>query len=100
MSKRRPIATSVVTAPELHALATSVGEVWAAEVASSLRAVDRAVTGAWPGTLGEARMRIRLAIRIALERPLADELSRIATIAARGAWKAVAETEADPDVGD
>ena len=100
MSKRRPAATSVVTAPELHALATSVGEIWAAEVASSLRAVDRAVTGAWPGTLGEARMRIRLAIRIALERSLADELGRIATVAARGAWKLVAETEHEPDIGD
>jgi hypothetical protein len=100
MSKRRPVATSVVTAPELHSLATSVGELWAEEVASSLRAADRAVTGAWPGTLGEARMRIRLAIRIALERPLVDELGRIATNAARGAWKAVAETEREPDVGD
>lgn len=91
--KRLPSPPPPDLAPELEAIATAVGEMWAAEVASSLRAVNRELVGEWPGTLGEARMRIRLATRIALERFMTDTLARVAIVAARRSWKLVCEAD-------
>lgn len=61
---------------ELRPLATAIGESWAAELVHSLRSDHREVVGEWPGTLGEARMRIRAL----------DELARVANLAARRGW--------------
>lgn len=80
---------------DLSPLATAIGAAWANELVSSLRAVDREVIGAWPGTLGEAKMRIRHAVRAKLELSVIDELARVAYLAARRGWQAV--TAPDPE---
>jgi hypothetical protein len=82
---------------EMDGLATAnaIGAAWANELMTSLRAVDREVIGAWPGTLGEARMRIRHAMRTKLELSVIDELARAAYVAARRGWQA--HTTPDPE---
>ena len=71
---------------ELRPLATAIGESWAAELVHSLRSGHRDVVGEWPGTLGEARMRIRVAFRRHIDARLLDELARVANLAARRGW--------------
>ena len=68
---------------ELRPLATAIGESWAAELVHSLRSDHRDVVGEWPGTLGEARMRIRVAFRRHIDARFLDELARVANLAAR-----------------
>lgn len=78
---------------ELHPLAIAVGEAWASELVRSLRADDREIIGSWPGTLREARMRIRVALRSDLDLHMLDELARVAYIAARRGWTEVSEPD-------
>jgi hypothetical protein len=80
--------------PDLQAVATSVGELWAEELTRSLRADKREIAGGWPGTMGEARMRIRRELQIAIEPLVADDLARVAITAARRAWKVALEADA------
>ena len=75
--------------PDYHPIALAVGEAWATETVRALRQDDREIAGAWPGTLGEARMRIRVALRAKLEPQLLEELARIAYVAARRGWQEV-----------
>ena len=84
------------TQMELHPLAIAVGEGWASELVTSLRADDREIIGAWPGTLGEARMRIRGMLRTKLELPVIDELARVAYVAARRGWQEVSKPDPEP----
>lgn len=79
--------------PDFHPIATALGEAWAIEVADALRAEDREIIGAWPGTLREARMRIRLAVRTKLELELIEELARAAYLAAGKGWRKLAKTD-------
>ncbi len=79
--------------PDLQPIAIAIGEAWAIELVHSLRSVDREVIGAWPGTLREARMRVRLAVRTKLELPLIEELARVAYVAARRGWQQVSEPD-------
>ena len=79
---------------ELRPQAAAIGESWVAELVHSLRSDDRDIVGEWPGTLGEARMRIRVAFRRHIDARLLDELARVANLAARRAWQQVCE----PDV--
>jgi hypothetical protein len=72
-------------------MATAIGESWVAELVHSLRSDQRDIVGEWPGTLGEARMRIRVAFRSQidarlLDARLLDELARVANLAARRGW--------------
>jgi hypothetical protein len=78
---------------DLHPVA--IGEAWAHEIVRSLRSVDREIVGAWPGTMREARTRIRVAARTKLELRVIDELARVAYLAARRGWQEV--SEADPE---
>ena len=78
---------------DLQPIAIAVGEAWAVELVQSLRAVDRDVVGAWPGTLREARMRIRIALRSKLELHLIDELAHVAYLAARRGWQEVSQPD-------
>jgi hypothetical protein len=73
--------------PELHPLAIAVGEAWATELVRSLRADDREIIGSWPGTLREAHMRVRIALRSKLELAVIDELARVAYTTARDSWR-------------
>jgi hypothetical protein len=81
---------------DLHPFATAVGEAWAHELVRSLRSDDREIIGAWPGTLREARMRIRVALRSRLELHVIEELARVAYLAARRGWGELSEP--DPEV--
>lgn len=74
---------------ELEPIATAIGTAWAAELVRSLRSEHREVIGSWPGTIGEARMRIRVTFRKRLESVVLDELARVAYAAARRGWQAV-----------
>jgi hypothetical protein len=80
----------------LEALATRAGEHWASACADDLRRQGRAVNGAWPGTLTEARAHMVAALAGGVGTVSIDELralSRTAYGAARAAWRLVA----DPD---
>jgi hypothetical protein len=78
---------------DFEPIAVAVGEAWANEIVTSLRATDREVVGAWPGTLREARMRIRVALRTKLDLEVIEELARVAYVAARRGWKEVSEPD-------
>jgi hypothetical protein len=82
-------AVAEVAVPDYHPVALAVGEAWAHEIVHALRRDDREIVGAWPGTLGEARMRIRVALRSRLAPQLLEELARIAYVAARRGWQEV-----------
>ncbi|MGE0549128.1 MAG: hypothetical protein AB7O24_17405 [Kofleriaceae bacterium] len=81
------------TEPDFRSLAVAVGDAWARELVHSLRFDDREIIGAWPGTMREARMRIRLAIRSKLQLHLMEELARVAYVSARCGWQAVSKLD-------
>jgi hypothetical protein len=78
---------------DLSPIAIAIGEAWAIELVDSLRSEDREVVGAWPGTVREARMRVRLALRKKLELAVLDDLARVAYIAARRGWRSLSEPD-------
>lgn len=79
--------------PDFHPIAIAVGEAWANEIVRSLRSDDREIIGAWPGTLREARMRIRAALRARLDVEVVEELARVAYLAARRGWQEVSQPD-------
>ena len=81
---------------ELEPIAVAIGKAWAHECIEALRADDRGVIGAWPGTLTEARMRIRTTLRKKLEIALFEDLARIAYVAARRGWQEHSEHDCEP----
>lgn len=85
------------TQPDLHPIAVAVGEAWVTELVHSLQSDDREIIGAWPGTLREARMRIRVVLRSKLDLAVIEELARVAYVAARRGWHERAEP--DPEAG-
>jgi hypothetical protein len=85
-----------MTEPDFRPIAIAVGEAWAHEVVRSLRSDDREIIGAWPGTLREARMRTRVAVRSKLDLELVEELARVAYLAARRTWQEVSKV--DPEL--
>ena len=90
------IAVADVTAEaaaELSPIAASVGEAWAAELVQALRANERDVVGAWPGTMREARMRVLARLHRLLDLALLDELARLVIVAARREWHQVAQPD-------
>ena len=70
-------------------IANAIGEAWAAELVQSLRSEDREIIGAWPGTVAEARMRVRMALRKRLEKAVLEDLARVVYIAARRGWQSL-----------
>jgi hypothetical protein len=81
---------------DLEALASRAGEDWASTCAAELRRQRRAIAGAWPGTLTEARAHVLTALAggtraISIEDLRA--LSHTAYSAARAAWRQVAERD-------
>ena len=90
-------AGSAAPAPDALAdRASQIGEAWAREYVRELREQERAPVGAWPGTMREARMRVRSRLAIALEREQLDELARVANFAARRGWREVCEPDLEP----
>ncbi len=87
------VAATAVAAdaiPDFPSLATAIGKAWANELVSALHLEERDVVGPWPGTLGEARMRVLHALRVKLDTSELEKLARIANIAARNGWSGVA----------
>jgi len=90
------IAVADVTAEAdaaLSPIATAVGEAWAAELVRTLRANQREIIGAWPGTMREARMRVLARLHRHLDLDLLDELARLVTVAARREWHQVSQPD-------
>ena len=81
---------------DLEPMAIAIGQAWASEVVDSLRAVDREIVGAWPGTVREARMRIRLGLRSRVDLSVVEQLAHVAYLAARRGWLDVSEPDPEP----
>ena len=81
---------------DLVPIATSVGEAWASELVQGLRANAREIVGAWPGTMGEARMRVLARLQRKLDVRVLDDLARVATVAARREWQQVSQPDPEP----
>ncbi len=76
--------------------ASQIGEAWARELVLELREQERAPVGAWPGTMREARMRVRSRLDAGLDPERLDELARVANLAARRGWREVCEPDLEP----
>jgi hypothetical protein len=76
--------------------ASQIGEAWAREYVRELREQERAPVGGWPGTMREARMRVRSQLGIVLEPDRLEELARVANLAARHGWRKVCEPDLEP----
>ncbi len=63
------------------------------ELVHALRSDERDIIGGWPGTMSEARMRIRAAVRSKLELQLVEELAHVAYLAARGGWQRISNLD-------
>lgn len=78
-------------------VSSALGEAWARDVANALRAQDRTLVGAWPGTLREARTRVLVAVPVARQPSFDPEalqqLSRAVYDAARKCWDDLAEPD-------
>jgi len=80
---------AAVADPDLEPIATAIGRTWVLEVLEGLRSSDRDIEGGWPGTLGEARARVRAELRRPLAIDVIDSLARIAYATARQGWSNV-----------
>lgn len=78
-----------------------MGQRWADACVAELRAAERRLCGGWPGTMREARGRLRQAIgghEVADDRVAA--LASLTYKSARDAWQQVVEREPDPEGDD
>ena len=80
----------------LEPVAEAIGKAWATEVVHMLRSADRDIIGAWPGTLGEARMRVRAMVQVRLALDHGERLARIAYVAARRGWQELSSPDPEP----
>ena len=89
---------AVVTAesPGLKPIAMGIGEAWAHETIRALRADEREIVGGWPGTIGEAKMRVLAHLQHRLDLDVLTDLARVAIVAARREWLYVAERDPEP----
>jgi hypothetical protein len=76
--------------------ASQIGVAWAQEYVRALREQERGPVGAWPGTMGEARMRVRSQLAMLLDPERLEELARVANVAARRGWSDVCEPDLEP----
>jgi hypothetical protein len=90
-AKAKPVAAP--TAEQLAERASQIGAAWVHEFVTELRAQERPPTGAWPGTISEARRRVRARVEMMLDAQQLDELARVANYAARRSWKEVCEPD-------
>jgi hypothetical protein len=83
----------IAESPGLEPIAMAIGEAWAHEIVRTLREDEREIVGAWPGTISEAKMRVRARLDHALDLRVLAELARVVTEAARREWLRVAERD-------
>jgi hypothetical protein len=89
----------------LERAAATVGETWARGWLAELGSEGRSAAGGWPGTITQARSRVRAAVTAELARArfqpaAADEVDRIARAAyarAREVWLASAKADDSDD---
>jgi hypothetical protein len=85
-----------VTPDDLEAIATRAGRDWADAFTGELRRQHRAIAGAWPGTMTEARAHVLTALAAGARAISIEEvraLSRTAYRAARLVWSTVAQPD-------
>lgn len=81
----------------LEHLATAEGSAWASRSCDELRQQGRTITDGWPGTMSQARLRVRACVsgpqRLAatLSADDLDWLTRTVYLSAKAAWLALAE---------
>jgi hypothetical protein len=78
---------------ELATLATSIGQEWSQAYVRMLQEQQRAIIGAWPGTIREARRQVLARVKERLEPEQLDQLARITNLAARRGWETVSEPD-------
>jgi hypothetical protein len=85
----------------LERLAAAEGLAWASRSCEELRQQGRSVAGGWPGTLSQARLRVRACmtggagVDRALSRDDVDWLARTIYLTAKAEWLAQAEPGSD-----
>ena len=92
----------------LERAAVAVGENWARGWLAELGLEGRSAAGGWPGTISQARSRVRAVVTLELSRARfepagVEELDRTARAAyarARQVWLASAKADEDDSVGD
>lgn len=81
-------------------VSTALGEAWAHDVTSALRAQTRDIVGSWPGTMREARSRVLAGLpaarRSAFDAAALDALARAVYTVARRSWDAISEPDPEP----
>lgn len=95
MRAKRAIRTSC-SHDQLAALAAAIGEAWAGELLHGFRRNQRAILGPWPGTIGEARVRILAGLGRRLEPDTLDDLARLTAAAARTKWQQSSHVDPEP----
>jgi hypothetical protein len=60
-----------------------------------LRASKREIVGAWPGTIGEARMRALARVHRKLDLQVPDDLARVARLPARREWHLISQPDTE-----
>jgi hypothetical protein len=86
------MVTNVVADPVAN-IATRIGADWVVELVTTLRAQRRAVAGAWPGTMREARSRVVVALGGTYDRDELEACARSVYSAARSQWAQIAEPD-------
>ena len=76
-------------------IANDVGRAWVVELVEELEADERAIVGAWPGTLRQARIRVLARVGRTVDLGRLDELARIAQLVAKQRWQQI--TQPDPE---
>lgn len=92
----KPAARKISAA--LQRAVQGAGEAWAVDSANALRDEGRQVTGGWPGTISEARQRVRtcaLLQGVCMNSEDLETLTRVAYETAKKVWLARSERVSD-----
>lgn len=95
-SGTKPAARKISAA--LQRAVQGAGEAWAVDSANALRDEGRQVTGGWPGTISEARQRVRtcaLLQGVCMTSEDLEVLTRVAYETAKKVWLARSERVSD-----
>lgn len=95
-SAPKPAARKISAA--LQRAVQGAGETWAVDSANALRDEGRQVTGGWPGTISEARQRVRtcaLLQGVCMNSEDLETLTRLAYETAKKVWLARSERVSD-----
>jgi hypothetical protein len=77
-------------------IANDVGRAWVVELVGVLEADERAIVGAWPGTISEARIRVLARVGRTIDLGILDELARLAQLVAKQRWQQITQPDPEP----